>query len=195
MGRQKALLPLGDRPLITHIVDGISSAGINQIYLVTGHQFPAVRSALAGRCVQFIHNDNYEKGEMLSSVQTGVHAARGASDGFFVALGDCPFVLPETYQRMMRAYSESNAPVLLPTFEGKRGHPVLIDSRFADEILALTPDQTLHTFTDRHRAQTREVPVPDPAVRDDVDDNADYLLLLMKKGLPLCPSETKDAAE
>src|SRR5205814_1793926 len=115
-------------------------------------------------------------GGMLSSVQTGVAAVMAQADAFFVVLGDQPLVRPETLSRMCDAWARSRPRVLLPSHAGKHGHPILLSSEGAHEILSLSRDRdTLKTYTSRRTEQTLELAIDDdPAILSDVDTPADY---------------------
>jgi molybdenum cofactor cytidylyltransferase len=189
MGRHKPLLPFGDRTMIAHVVDGILSAGISDVVVVTGHQAEDVRNALVDRPIRFVHNADHLAGGMLSSVQLGVRVAHEHCDAFFISLGDQPTIRPETFREMEAGFTRSHAPILLPTFEGRHGHPILIASRLAPEILSLRPDQTLSDFTKRHAKVTLEICVDDPAVLEDIDTPEDYARAVARKG-ELCPDPT-----
>ena len=179
-GKTKALLTLGDRPLIIHVIDAFRSAGgIDPIIVVTGHAADEIQHILTPFSVHVVHNEAYASGEMLSSVKAGISAVleehHPAVDAFFVALSDQPMVLPRTISAMRDAWTKHSRPVVvLPTFKGKHGHPILLSSERALEILALGDDATLKTFTSRHIKRTLELDVDDPAILHDLDTPADY---------------------
>jgi CTP:molybdopterin cytidylyltransferase MocA len=187
MGRHKPLLQIGDRSMIAHVVDGIVHAGISKVFIITGFEASSVRGALDQYPVEFIHNDDYLAGGMLSSVQLGVRAARSNCDAYFISLGDQPFIRPESFREMQAAFTKSHAAILLPTFNGKHGHPILVASRMADEILSLASDQTLNDLTRENADQTLEISVDDPAVVEDIDTPEDYARAVARKG-ELCPN-------
>src|SRR4051812_23149534 len=89
MGTPKALLPLGDKPLLARVIETIVSAGagIDPIVVVTGHEAEKVVEILVPWKVHPVHNLAYATGGMLSSVQSGVAAVRDLCDAFFVVLG------------------------------------------------------------------------------------------------------------
>ena len=178
MGRPKSLLPLGGKPLLGHVIEAIVSAGkterIEPIVVVIGHAAQEVGKILQSFPVHPVHNPAYATGGMLSSVQTGVAAVMGKADAFFVVLGDQPMVRPATLAAMAAAWREQRPRVLLPTFDGKHGHPILLSVEGADEILSLPPDATLKSYTSRQSERTSEVAIDDPAVLADIDTPADY---------------------
>jgi CTP:molybdopterin cytidylyltransferase MocA len=180
MGRHKPLLPIGDRAMIAHVVDAFASAHVSPIYVVTGFESPNVMASLGSRQVVQVHNAEYRDG-MLSSVKCGVRSARNAMN-FFISLGDQPFISPSTLCEMER--SSFDAPIVRPSYRGKHGHPLLVASRFADEILALGDGETLSDFMKRHTSEINEIDVDDPAVVEDIDTPEDYARAVARKGEP-----------
>ena len=178
MGQPKALLPFGGKPLLACVIETIAAAGgIAPIVVVTGHAAEAVGKILADLANPAVHpvtNPAYATGGMLSSVQTGVAAVMGKADAFFVVLGDQPMVRPATLAAMAGAWRDKRPRVLLPTFDGKHGHPILLSVEGADEILSLPPEATLKSYTSTQSERTLELPIDDPAVLADIDTPADY---------------------
>src|SRR5438128_1612854 len=127
MGRPKSLLPLGGKPLLAHVIEAIVSAGgIEPMVVVTGHAADDVEKILQSFSVHPVHNPAYASGGMLSSIQVGVAAVMGKADAFFVVLGDQPMVRPATLAAMTDAWRQNRPRVLLPTHDGKHGHPILL---------------------------------------------------------------------
>ncbi len=175
MGRLKPLLPFGDRPMLARVVESISAAeDISPILVVTGHAAQEIAAAVGEYNLRTVPNADYATGGMLSSVQTGARALPPDCAAFFLVLGDQPMIRPATFRALRAAWAVSDAPIVAPTYEGKRGHPVLFAARCLPEILALPADATLQTVVARHAAQRVEVPVPDPAILADVDTPEDY---------------------
>jgi len=179
MGQFKPLLPLGGAPMVARVVESIQSVGgIGPVVVVTGHQSERVRSALADLDVRFAYNEAYEQGEMLSSVQAGVRALPTDAGAFVLALGDQPVVKPSTIRLLADTWRRTGALIVAPTYEGRRGHPIVFSSRCIPELLALHSNQTLKALLDRDPNEIAQVPVDDPAVRVDIDTPQDYECVL-----------------
>jgi molybdenum cofactor cytidylyltransferase len=181
MGRPKALLPLGGLPMIVRVVEPMLATGfIDPIAVVTGYQREQVIGAMDGCDVQFAHNPDYERGEMLSSVKVGCCAVEGRCDAFFLALGDQPLVEVETYHALINGdmglrpmpHGPARVTMIQPNFDGRRGHPILFSCDCIPEILSLPLDATLKTFT--QRIEAHEIEVDDPGVVTDIDTPEDY---------------------
>jgi molybdenum cofactor cytidylyltransferase len=186
MGSPKALLDLGGKPLIARLLDSVRSVSqIQQIVVVTGHQPEKIQQAARGDRTSFTHNPNYENGEMLSSIQSGIGAIPKPCDAFFIMLLDQPLVRPATFNMQIHAWRETKPAIVIPTCEGKRGHPLLFDSHCLKPISEIPANGSLRDFV------TTQSPEKiclvraddDPGVTTDVDTRADYeqVLNLWKK--------------
>lgn len=170
MGAFKQLLPLGERTLVEIVVDQLGSR-LERVVVVVGHRAGEVIEVLAGRPAQCVLNPEYPLG-MSTSVQCGLRHA-GPADAYLICLGDQP-QFAAALEPLLNAGTCSAKGILIPTYRGRRGHPLLIRCRYAGEIMALTPDQGLNTVTRSHGDDTLEVPVGDSGVVDDLDTPEDY---------------------
>lgn len=175
MGRPKALLDLGGKPLIQHMARTVLAAipGIDLV-IVTGHKPQAIREALSGLPARFVHNSGFEAGEMLSSVKAGVGAVKGKCDALLLCLLDQPAVLVATLRALWSGWQIDRPPLLAPCLRKKHGHPIVISGNCIDEILALPADGSLRDLVSRHRPAMKTVNVDDPGVGSDLDTPEDY---------------------
>ena len=176
MGKHKMMLPFGDRPMVARVIDSLLASGIvSGITVVTGHAEQEITELAANYDdVVCVHNPCYAESGMLSSVKIGVLALPPTCVAFFLVLGDQPMVRPETLLALCFEWHSEDAPIVVPSHCGKRGHPVLISSSFVDDILALGESDTLKSLMLSHAKSIREVPVDDPATVHDIDTPEDY---------------------
>ena len=179
MGRHKLLLPWRGRAIIADVVARVAAAA-SPVVVVTGRDAQATADGLAGRVVQLVHNSNYAAGEMISSVKAGVAALPATCAAFFLVLGDQPGVAAMTFERLVHAWRDNpTARIISPTWNNRRGHPVLFSAAGIDEILNLAADATLKTYVSRYaNGRSIEVEVDDPAVGADVDTPEQYARLI-----------------
>ncbi len=175
MGKSKPLLPLGDQVLIRRVVRNlVESTCVGGIVVVTGHLSDDVAAAVADLDVSVARNPDYDAGGMLSSIQTGIRAAPSTVEAVLVVLGDQPLIRPDTIRRIVQAWSETCPQLVVPAFEGKRGHPILISRTCLAEVLAMQPDETLKNFVTRHQNDCFELPIDDSGTTTDIDTPEDY---------------------
>ena len=173
MGTQKLLLPWGNTSVIGHIIDELSASQLTDIVVVTGHYKDEVERALSGRTMSFVHNDRYRQG-MLSSVRCGLTVLPQACSAVLVVLGDQPRLAHVLIDKMVAAFAETDKRILVPTYQGKRGHPLLLSTDFISEIRTDFDDTGLRGLLYRHPEEVLEWPSPDADILLDMDFPEDY---------------------
>ncbi len=170
----KQLLPWGDSIVIRQVVGTLAGCSLASIRVVTGHLGDRVRQGLDGTPAQLIHNPDYAAGEMLSSLQVGVRALGDEVGACLVVLADQPWLQGEVVEALLEAYAAGPAGIVAPAYQGRRGHPVLIDRRYWAELLALERGLAPRDLLSRHAADTRLVPVQTDLVLRDMDTLEEY---------------------
>lgn len=174
----KLLLPFGGTPVVARIVETVRVASVEEVIVVTGHERAAVEEVLAPYPVRCVHNADYASG-MASSIRWGVEAAAPHTDGIMIGLGDMPLVQPETWQRLRTRFAEAPRPaIVFPVNDGRRGHPVLFDAAFRDELRQLHGDGGARAVIQAHADAALGVPVDDPGIFRDIDTRAAYEALV-----------------
>jgi molybdenum cofactor cytidylyltransferase len=180
MGQPKMLLPWGKSTVLQTVITTYQTAGIRDILVVTGGAHDQV-SALVGQSVQIVYNENYVLGEMLSSIQTGLNVKKSESRAVFIALGDQPQVQAKSIQKILQEYNQTNAPLIVPSYQMRRGHPWLVAQELWDEILRMPVGETSREFLNRHARDIHYVQLDTPAILQDLDTPDDYLGSLPQK--------------
>jgi putative nucleotidyltransferase with HDIG domain len=186
MGRFKPLLPLGASRAIERVVSFFQTAGVGDILVVTGHRAADVRQAVEPFDARCVENPDYRQG-MFSSVLAGIRALPEQCRGFFVHPADIPLVRTQTVVRLMAALEETEAAIVYPAFDGRRGHPTLIRSRLGAKVPGGSDAGGLRAFLQRHETESFNLPVADEAVLWDLDTPWDYRRMLDRQrhaGLP-----------
>ena len=174
MGTQKLLLPFGDTTVVGAVVRTALASRVGGTIVVLGADRDAVRGELADRGVGFAVNADFQLG-MLSSVQAGFRSLPAGARAAVVMLGDQPFLAAGVVDAVIAAYEESGQGLVIPTFGGRRGHPVLIDLKFRDEVLGLDQADGLRRLMQSHPGDIREVEAGDANILRDLDTPEDYV--------------------
>ncbi len=184
MGQPKVLLPWSDgKPIIEHIVQQLILAKIDDIVVVTGFYADEVRAAVQKYEVRFAHNRAHKTGEMLSSLKTGLKALPENVAAAMVVLGDQPRIQPKVIYRVLKAYSDGLGHIIAPSYEKRRGHPILIARRYWQEILELPADGAPRDVINAHPDVVHHVNVDTDSILRDVDTPEDYRQELLRAGL------------
>lgn len=175
MGAFKPLLPSGDSTIIENCIDQIEAAGIRDIVVVTGHRSDELRAALAHRRVGFAVNPDPDS-EMAASIAIGVAALDKTATAVYLALADQPRIPAQVYSALAQRHG-NDVRIVVPEFEGHRGHPVLVDMSLRDELMNLDQHGGLRGFLDKFAREVHRRTVDCPYVRMDVDTPEDYRIL------------------
>jgi len=178
MGTNKLLLPYGGESVIRHIVKTLLASGVDGIVIVTGHDPEAIHIELREYPVRYAHNCDFESG-MLSSVRCGLRERSHDCDAVIVALGDHPTLDASVISRMI-AEHRKGAQIVVPSHNGKRGHPLLFSMRYAEAVLTRYDDCGLRGLIREYAAEVVEIACDEDSATLDMDTPEDYVALLLK---------------
>jgi len=173
MGRQKLLLPFGETTVVGAVVGTACASRVDQVLAVLGADRDAVRQEIEPLGIDFAINEDFKMG-MVSSVQAGFRALPADAEAAVVMLGDQPFLPASVVDAVVEAYRRSGKGIVVPAFQGRRGHPVLVDLKFRDEVLALDPADGLRRLMRAHPKDVFEAEVEDANILRDMDVPEDY---------------------
>ncbi len=166
-GSQKLLARLPDGRFVVEAAAKNLMAGAGSVIAVTARDEKLVRVLEDCGC-QVVVNDTAAEG-MGTSIAAGVRAtAVAGTGGWLIALGDMPAIRPVTIASVCNVLA-GGAGIVIPAFEGRRGHPVGFSADFADELMALHEDSGARGIVAAHGDRVVLLPVNDPGVLADID--------------------------
>jgi molybdenum cofactor cytidylyltransferase len=165
----KLLASVEGKPMVTHVTDCLLASQAKPLVVVTGHDYAAVEAVLPKSGIALVHNPDYASG-LSYSLRRGLAALPEDIDGVLVCLGDMPRIAPAIVNRLIAAFNplEGRA-ICVPTWQGKRGNPVLFGRRFFAEMQEVAGDTGARALIGEHAEAVCEVPMDDDAVLLDVD--------------------------
>ncbi len=131
----KLALPVGGRALVRRTAEKLLQAGLEEVVAVVGHESGRVSALLQGLPLRTVHNDDYREGQM-TSVFCGMAALHNDCDAVLVCLADLPLLTVEDLMRLIAAFADCPTSVLVPTYQGARGNPILLAHAHRAQILA-----------------------------------------------------------
>jgi molybdenum cofactor cytidylyltransferase len=178
MGRPKALLPVDGVRFIEKIVTALKSTRVAKIIAVLGHDADEMRRQIGDLPVTMVVNPNYKQGQ-LSSLVAAINSIQSSKDsasvdGILVHLVDHPYINPDLVNLMIDRFHETKKLIVVPRYQGRRGHPVIFSSALFAELLAAPPDQGAKTVVHAHRDETLEIDTEDEGVTIDIDTPEEY---------------------
>jgi molybdenum cofactor cytidylyltransferase len=157
------------KPMVARVIDNVLSSKARPILVVTGHQAEQVEHAIGGRPVRLVHAQDYADG-LSASLKAGIAAVPPECAAAIICLGDMPLVTGRMIDRLISLYdADEGRLIVLPTYRGKQGNPMLWDKRFFPEILQISGDSGARFLIGKHAEAVAEAEMADDAVLRDFD--------------------------
>jgi len=137
-GENKLLYKIDGKSIIKRVVDECSLEEFVTV-VVVGHEREMIEKELRGENVIFAINPDYKTGGMSSSIKIGVSRIN-PSRAYLITPGDMPYLQRWICEKIINTYEKSKAKIVIPSFEGKGGHPILFDSSLKEELLAINEE-------------------------------------------------------
>lgn len=173
MGRNKLLLPWGKETILERCLGTLLRSKVEEIILVVNDRTWNHLKMEREERVKVICNPHPRKG-MSYSIRCGMKALSPRSRGILIALGDQPFLKARTVNALLKAFEERRDKIIVPSFKGERGHPVIFPIRLREGLLKLKGDEGGRSILKRYREEVHEVRVRSDGVLQDIDTWEDY---------------------
>jgi molybdenum cofactor cytidylyltransferase len=175
MGAFKPLLPFGSKTVIECCIDYLKRGGAETIVVVLGHRSEELREKLKNLPIIFAVNPDPDS-EMGASIAAGVRELPSQSQATLIALSDHPAVPASVVSGLIHTW-KNGARLVIPTWQNRGGHPVLVDLSFKQELLSLSSNRGLKILFEAHPDDLKRVPVDSPFIARDMDTWDDYQAL------------------
>lgn len=175
MGRPKALLPFQGGTFLSVILERLRGLELPLLAVVRGPDLILPEDVLGG--VPVLVNPEPETGP-IGSIQAGLAAGFGDLPWLLAVPVDHPAVLPQTFRTLAGAAQAGGAHLFVPSFRGRRGHPVVFTQACYEDLLRVPQGEGARWVVGRHRHLRMEIPVEDPGILRNVDTPEEYRRLL-----------------
>jgi len=175
MGQPKMLLPWGGTTVLGQVIETVRGAGIQDILIVTGSAREQVEEIAREWNATTIHNENFESEEMLASLQCGLKRQKPEVEAALICLGDQPQVEERSVRSVCEAFLKNNSPLVVPSYQMRRGHPWLAGRALWNDLLKMRSPQSPRDFLNAYEYEIEYVIVDTPSVIADLDTPEDYL--------------------
>jgi molybdenum cofactor cytidylyltransferase len=176
MGEAKQLLRLGETTLLDQVTENVRGSRVDEIVLVLGHQAETIKQSIATKSLKVLVNDSYGQG-MGTSLRTGLSGLSSGVDAALIVLADQPFVRSATFDQIIDRYRQTSAQIVIPTYKGFRGNPVLLDRSVFADVMALQGDIGCRAIFGNHLEGIVKIPVEDVGILLDLDSKDDVARL------------------
>lgn len=173
MKQQKLLMPFNGKTIVETVISKIIPVLKSNIMVVLGSNRAEIEEKINHFPIESCFNINYEEG-MLSSVVCGFNLLPDDAAAALIFLSDQPQIDTEVIRAVIKEWEHSGKGMVIPTFKGKRGHPVLIETKYKKEINRLDPEKGLRQLMQKFPQDIAEVEVSKEEILRDIDTPADY---------------------
>lgn len=170
MGTPKALLPYRGKTFVEHLIEVTRHPRVGVTRVVLGAHVDEIRKTLGENAVNVVVNAEWQKGQ-LSSIQAAIRSLpAGGTGGLILCPVDHPIVSSALVAKLIEAFDASGKAIVLPTFRGKRGHPVIFRATLYDELLAASPEVGARQVVWAHAGDIAEIATEEEGVILNLND-------------------------
>ena len=174
-GDNKLLLPIGDVPAMIYAIRTLCAAGVDRIAVITGAYHDTIKQALIREPVRIFLNPRHSEG-MSATICFSVQQIDQSSESILLLPGDVPLFSRQTIKTMMQ-YGLTHR-IVIPRYQGKKGHPVLVDRKIVEECLETGLEMPLYEVIQNHQNEVFYLDSDDQGVVLDIDTREDYDIIL-----------------
>ena len=156
MGSPKALLPYQGRPFLEHLLEVTSHREIGARRVVLGAYAEPIAKAVNLKADEVVINHEWEKGQ-LTSIQAALRSLPPGTEGILLCLIDHPLISSALVQELIEQFHKTKSPIVLPVYEGRRGHPVIFSASLYDELLRAPLETGARAVVWAHKGEIDEV--------------------------------------
>ena len=173
MGSQKALLDAGGRSFLARILATLREGGAGPLLVVVRDTDGPLAQEARDHGGNVVLNPDPSIGP-VASLQAGLRSLPNHAPAVLFAPVDHPLFTAATVECLIRGFVESRAPLVVPAFEGWRGHPVLFSRNVFPELLEENLPEGARTVVRRYLDDRLQLSVDDPGILADIDTQEDY---------------------
>ena len=172
-GENKLTKEIQGIPLIKHSVKNILASSIDELIIVLGHQKETIEKLIDNNeKIKFVFNKDFESG-MASSIKAGLNHLSKNTEAFFICLGDMPMVNSDIYNQLIQ--SKNNKEIIVPTYKGQQGNPILFSKSIKEKIMAIQGDVGAKKILELNKNKILNVEVNSKSIGKDFNTKDDFI--------------------
>ena len=174
-GENKLTKKIQGVPLIKHSVKNILASSVDELIIVLGYQKEIIEKLIdKNNKIKFVFNKDFENG-MASSIKTGLDNLSEKTEAFFICLGDMPMINHDIYNQLIK--SKDNKEIIVPTYKGQQGNPVLFDKSMKETVMNITGDVGAKKILELNKDKILNLEINDQNITRgfDTQDNFNHL--------------------
>ena len=173
MSQPKLLLPLGGSTVLEQTLDNLLQSRVDEVIVVVGNKADEMLKRIGKRPVKVITNPDFRQG-MATSIIKGLGLVDPKASAVMLVLADQPLIDSQTINKLLDAFASHDKGIVIPVYQGKRGHPIIFAGKYKAALLQLKGDIGGRELVGQHPGDVLEVPVASRGVALDIDTPDDY---------------------
>jgi molybdenum cofactor cytidylyltransferase len=173
MGCLKQLLRIDGKTVLEHTLANVRASAVDEIVLVLGHAADEVEKEVSMAGIRVVRNEGYQQG-MGTSLRAGLAEVSPEAQAALIVLADQPFVQAATLNKLIEYHGSAQPQIVIPTYRGFRGNPVLLDHSIFPELRELSGDVGCRAIFGSHTENIRKLAVDDAGILLDIDSRDDF---------------------
>jgi len=173
MGQPKPLLRFDDKTFLEYIISVLQLSNVDRITVVLGSDAEIIEKSVDLSGTHLLLNKDYKKGQ-LSSLLTGINNLPEETEAILVCLVDHPFITEELVNQIVKTFKERKSPIIVPVYQGKRGHPVLFSKSLFKELLEAPEDKGARYVVYSNEEKVFELETSEKGIMIGINTPEDY---------------------
>lgn len=172
-GRNKLLEKINGVTIIEKVVRSAVNSKADEVVIVLGYDAETIKNALEGKKCKFVFNENFMAGQS-SSVKAGLKSVFDYAEAAMILPGDVAFITPKEINAVIDEFKKSKSPIVVPSYKGKLGHPILFDRSLFPQIANINEaTKGLKDVVNRNQSLIKEVETSSDEILHDIDREDD----------------------
>jgi molybdenum cofactor cytidylyltransferase len=169
MGTPKALLVYRGRTFLEHLRDVVRHPRVGLVRVVLGAHAEQIRNRIKLPGSEVVINPDWPSGQ-LTSIQAALRSLPPEIEGLLVCLVDHPLISPALVEKLIQHYDAGAGRIVVPTFRGRRGHPIIFAASYFPELFAAPKEIGARAVVRAHSDVVIEVPTEEEGVVLNLND-------------------------
>ena len=180
MGEDKTLLGWGATTFLEHLLRQVKESRVGLVRVVLGANAQAVQKRIQFGTAELVVNKNWKKGQLSSLIAALDSLPRGMVEAALVCLVDHPCITSTLIRQLMDTFQASGQLIVIPTYRGQRGHPVIFSAKLFDELRKAPLDVGARAVVRSHARDVLEVSVEEEGILLNSNDRDSYEKILKR---------------
>ena len=182
-GENKLIKEINGVPLINHAIENILGSAVDEIVIIVGFEKEIIENIIKkNKKIKIIYNKDFKTG-ISSSIKIGLNNISNKSEDFFISLGDMPNVNQNIYNKLIKAKYKYNKKlkveykkeIIIPTYEGKEGNPILFSKFMKEKVMDIEGDFGAKKIIELNKKKVLNIPFKNRGIILDFDRREDFL--------------------